>query len=994
MRYLAFISYRHRDRDQRVSGLLRRGLENHRLPAGCSLDRKRKVFRDTDELPTSADLGADIQNALRDSGFLIPLCSEGYMASKWCLKELGDWIASGRRDRILPILVSGTPETAMPESIRDIPSAGDLRGLEGRELKRKTAALVTGLLARMSGTGEEALAAAERRFRLARAAGIFACLAAAVFGFGLYTLRTADLIARNNDSIREATAAALKEKSTALEERNNALLKKAGYYTDLAWDAVNSDRPLEAARLALEALPEDPDGDEPVSLGAVSALRVALNLPGRTRDDYVLIRTVALEDTVTGFAPVEAGMGSTHEGADKLILTTDGDTLYELTLSTGEMTDFNAGLLAEAEAMGYSMARHITNNGMDTIFYGRENQMLNTRYGTVLYTLNGEPFCADRLIQSASGGYILAWLEDPLPGQERRAAVFRLPDLRRNVPADGAEALSEIPMTHGILTAVFPARGSSLAVLDLEGTLRLYDIDTGRLKRELEGNYVFAAPLKDVSSALFVTDAAGNGSLLDLITGDEVYRLGAPGRIREIWYCERKSCLLACCDDGIRLYDALDGKLLKEAPMPEAPLSAVWGGYDPYMFLHEGNQIALLFDSEIDVSALKKDSDPLLSGTRTLHIEGTEARTRAAFFSPDGSALYLQSADGGLSKWDVATGELSWTKAAAWTRAPSQMPSSRFSADGSAIWRANRDGNGYERIDPATGDTLYVNQVVSSTTLGTLLESPDGAVALHVKSGGGACVFDVRTGGILWRVEDLGDCCFFSEDGREIVFVRHRQDRKADREWTELIRVDTLTGERLEERVLRDGKYAYVNTAFDGDARKLVLLDDEKRSAWVITLPDGGITEYPLPDIVFEDQLTSLAAVSYEGRAAVRWSNKERREFLIELREDGTVGPVAAADTPEGRRLGTGSSFRYMGEEARWVTEKLPEGRVRRIERISDGECLLEIRQGEEFGLTLSPDEKYLCVYYDARPAVLIPMTDAGTLIAMAREVTGGMSDE
>ena len=83
-----------------------------------------------------------------------------------------------------------------------------------------------------------------------------------------------------------------------------------------------------------------------------------------------------------------------------------------------------------------------------------------------------------------------------------------------------------------------------------------------------------------------------------------------------------------------------------------------------------------------------------------------------------------------------------------------------------------------------------------------------------------------------------------------------------------------------------------------------------------------------------------------------------------------------------------------MGEEARLVTGKIPEGRVRRIERIDDGECLLEIRQGEEFGFTLSPDEKYLCVTYDARPPVLIPMTDAGTLIEKARELTGGMSDE
>ena len=162
MRYLAFISYRHRERDRRISALLRRGLESHHLPAGCPLDRKRRVFRDTDELPTSTDLGADIENALRDSGWLIPLCSEEYMKSRWCLREVEDWIARGRRDRILPVLLSGTPDTAMPESIRDLEPAGDLRGLEGRDLRRAADALVSRLLSRMSGTAERTVAAAER----------------------------------------------------------------------------------------------------------------------------------------------------------------------------------------------------------------------------------------------------------------------------------------------------------------------------------------------------------------------------------------------------------------------------------------------------------------------------------------------------------------------------------------------------------------------------------------------------------------------------------------------------------------------------------------------------------------------------------------------------------------------------------------------------------------------------------------------------------------
>ncbi len=992
MRYLAFISYRHRDKDRQISALLRKGLENHRLPSGCPLDRKRKVFRDTDELPTSSDLGADIENALKDSEWLIALCSEEYIQSKWCQREIEDWVSSGLKERILPVLISGTPETAIPESISDIGPVGDLRDLEGRELRQKTDTLINTLLSRMSGTEADAIAAAEHHFRLVRAVSIFAILAAAVFGFSLYTVNTANLIAKNNDNIREATEVVIQEKDQALIERNNALLKKAEYYAGQAWNAINEDRPMEAVRLAIEALPEDLESNEPVSESAVNALRVALYLPGRTRDDYVLIHSITPEDTITGFLPVDIGLSSKNESVDKLILSTDSDALYELTLSTGDITDYNSQLLQQSREMGFSQVQDITNNGRDTIFYGRENQMFNTRYGTVSYTLNGEPFYADRLVQSSNGGYILAWLEDPLPGQAQHAAVFCLPDLKNNVPANGAEALAEIPMAHGIRTAVFPHWGTSVAVLDNEGTLRLYDMNTGRLKREIIGNYIFAAELSNSSSALYAADAEGNGYLIDLITGDEVYRLESPEKIREIWYCEKKSCLLACCDDGIRLYNAPDGKLLKEVLMPESPLSAIWGGYDSYMFLHEGNQIALLFESQIDIDALKKDSEALLAGAKTFNLNGQETRMRTAFFSPDGTYLFLQSNTGDLSKWDISTGEMLWFKEANWSYAPSNMPSSYFSADGTFIWRGSKNGTGYERIDPETGEIIYSNRVVSSTTLGELLESPDHTIALHVKSSGDTCAFCTATGEVLWSAEDLCDNCFFSDDSSEIYFIKHTQNKNSDDARTVFYRIDAATGERLEERVLMSGSYAYFNDEFDRGSGKFVLLNDDVRKAWVITLPDTNITEYSLPDSIFEDMLSSLVSISYDGKSYIRWSSSNYVNYVMELKEDGTTGPAILKDSPEGYRLSVNASahFIYHGEEAQLVSVRTAEGWTNRIERISDGECLLELRQGETFSFTLSPDQQSLCVYYSSRPPVLMPLTDAGTLIEQATALLGG----
>ena len=120
--YLAFISYRHNAADSRAALALRRGIEGYHLPPDSSIPRKRKVFRDTDELPTSTDLGKDIDEALEGSDYLISVCSEEYVKSKWCLSEVRRYIALGKKDRILPVLLSGTPETAARYSFLRAPS--------------------------------------------------------------------------------------------------------------------------------------------------------------------------------------------------------------------------------------------------------------------------------------------------------------------------------------------------------------------------------------------------------------------------------------------------------------------------------------------------------------------------------------------------------------------------------------------------------------------------------------------------------------------------------------------------------------------------------------------------------------------------------------------------------------------------------------------------------------------------------------------------------
>ena len=128
LKYRAFISYSHSD--SRLAGQLHRWLESYRIPSrlvgrdspsGKVPGRLHPIFRDREELPTSADLGAQIEAALQDSDTLIVICSPRAATSRWVNEEILSFKRLGRSGRILCLIVEGEP------------NATDKPGLEATE---------------------------------------------------------------------------------------------------------------------------------------------------------------------------------------------------------------------------------------------------------------------------------------------------------------------------------------------------------------------------------------------------------------------------------------------------------------------------------------------------------------------------------------------------------------------------------------------------------------------------------------------------------------------------------------------------------------------------------------------------------------------------------------------------------------------------------------------------------------------------------------------
>ncbi len=118
-KYRAFISYSHRD--GQWGEWLHRSLEKYRVPA--SLVRQQNndsplpktlfpVFRDREELPSSANLGNQIQSALQSSRYLVVICSPDSARSHWVNEEILEFKRAGRENDILAIIVAGEPNAS------------------------------------------------------------------------------------------------------------------------------------------------------------------------------------------------------------------------------------------------------------------------------------------------------------------------------------------------------------------------------------------------------------------------------------------------------------------------------------------------------------------------------------------------------------------------------------------------------------------------------------------------------------------------------------------------------------------------------------------------------------------------------------------------------------------------------------------------------------------------------------------------------------------
>lgn len=116
--YFAFVSYKRED--EKYAKWIQEKLESYRLPVAIckkypDLPRKiSPIFRDRTDI-SSGMLTTVLRDELLASKYLIVICSPAAAKSEWCGLEIAEFIKAGRGDRIIPVIVSGTPLCDDPE---------------------------------------------------------------------------------------------------------------------------------------------------------------------------------------------------------------------------------------------------------------------------------------------------------------------------------------------------------------------------------------------------------------------------------------------------------------------------------------------------------------------------------------------------------------------------------------------------------------------------------------------------------------------------------------------------------------------------------------------------------------------------------------------------------------------------------------------------------------------------------------------------------------
>ncbi|MBR3642142.1 MAG: toll/interleukin-1 receptor domain-containing protein, partial [Parasporobacterium sp.] len=394
-KYKAFISYRHTEFDKAAAKKLQKKLETYKVPKELGGGKELwKLFRDETELAAGSSLGDNIVNALKESEYMICICSGEYLRSRWCMEEISEFkkLHGGSISDIITVLIEGTPADSFPASL--LTTTETFTGEDGVPQKRERAVepLAVNIV---SDTKRQALKKLDTEFlRVAaflRQCGyddlyqrhrkretrkrriIFSGVTAFLGMISAVSILIALDMSSKNEMIRRQNAE-LEKANLFLLEENSVSLSKESEIQYQAGDYISS------IKIALSALPS-PGTQRPVVPEALDIL--SREIGAFCEKKFVPVRQLVHEGVISE-------MFFTNDG--KRLFTEDDGAVYCWNTQTGQMLHqytaenlgsdgaqirllYDTGQMVKYESVSENTNIYRMDPGLGNISLGREKLM-------------------------------------------------------------------------------------------------------------------------------------------------------------------------------------------------------------------------------------------------------------------------------------------------------------------------------------------------------------------------------------------------------------------------------------------------------------------------------------------------------------------------------------------------------------------------------------------------------------------------------------------
>lgn len=695
--YFAFISYQRQD--EKWAKWLAHELEHYHLPTTLS-DRKdlpntlRPIFRDIDEL-SAGNLPQQISKALKDSKYLVVICSPRAAKSKWVNKEVEEFINQGKTNSIFPFIIDGVAMSSdpniecFPPALFNLPAKDERLGGNINETGRDAAVvkIVAGMLN---------------------------------LRFDVLWQRYEREKAEEERKIHEHRDKLLKIQSRLLSEKSRSLVNSGDSYT--------------ARLLALESLPQDLDNpSRPYTIEAEIALRYAT-----INDNAVLKKHKGKVMAISFF---QNGTRIISASTDKSIRIWDpqsGDCTkyFNVTapVQTFEISPDGKYLTYAFTPVGLNNNNlvyvwDIINNQLQCKLYGHDSMIRalafssNGKYlasasndGTIRIWNYKSGECIQQI--NGDGSFIMCLAFSPTEDQIAYAplgTVVKIWDIgtRTNVMTLGGH-------TNNITCLSYSSDGNLLLTASEDKTIRVWNTNEWWCKNILNGHSGFILTAKFSPDNKFIASGSIDKSIhIWEVSSGSVRKilLGHSDRINALTFNQNRKTLITASDDTtIRIWDITE--LYTSKINPNSIFKSLPHNSDDTKYICVANYTTLcLIDKhssqillkkeghtdEISCACISPDDRYIASASwdKTIRIwdsmtgdcisilRGHLECVLTVAFSPDSSLVISSSLDNTIRIWDIITG---YTISSFTT--PSFCPA-YFSSDGGSIIAITQQNHGY-----------------------------------------------------------------------------------------------------------------------------------------------------------------------------------------------------------------------------------------------------------------------------------------------------------